>query len=455
MPDRWVFAVGVEKPLHAALGIYAFADADALALAVGVSLSRQVILTGQHATLAAVRARLKRFKKAVKKGDTVLAAWLGPVADGRLVCWDTLPDDPAETALPAAEFVESLTASKAGRVVFLFGAGVELRGVIAAPHAALLAARPEEPIPVAAAAKAGLWPQLIAEALAGKHRAATVEGVLTAGSLQAFIEDELPRRLRRHLTPGVTQTPLLLGDAAAEIVNLSGTLSEDAGAVLDPARLRRVVFRGETTTRVKDLTDFRKGFQVPDYAGPGSKKFIRRIAEADVKADLEAVFAACREQFGYRRKDLELQTGSDGIGTLRTPDFEYNLMVDLDATDPSKVVWRREAGGFKNADAVRTPAFAAAFPSTFDSLVFEFAGKFDVSAFVDRLEDEPVPGATVNASGDGASCEVALKGFPGTVLVTKHALTVRGRAANAGGLLDVFLAFVRAFGVPGDKRIGM
>ena len=63
----------------------------------GYPAERQFRLVGQYATKTAVESRLRRLRKQVKKGDTVVVFWAGHgyVAGGRgrLACWDTLPDD--------------------------------------------------------------------------------------------------------------------------------------------------------------------------------------------------------------------------------------------------------------------------------------------------------------------------------------------------------------------------
>ena len=481
MAECWAIVVGIEKFLHPELGSVPFAEADAAALAAalegaGYPATRQIVLPGPHATKAAIEARLRRLKKSVKRGDTVLAAWLGRgcLAGGRslLPAWDALPDDLAETSIPLADWVNGLTGTKAGQVVFLFAAGVgpAIAGSDATPHlaldkfgrlfddsakaVALAASAEDEPAHAAPAARHGLWTQLVAEALAGQARsAADPDGRVTALSLQRFVEEELPRRLRRHYEAGVRQTPQLYGaqNAAAVIADLSAVLTDrEGGAVLDPARLRRVVFRSESTTRVRDLSQYRKTYQIPDAAGPSARKFFARVAAPDLRADLDRVYEAAREHLGYKRKDLDLHAGQDGYGTIRTPDFEYSVFVDLDVDDPSRLAWRREAGQFADPGFVRGPQFEAVFGPAFDQLVFEFAKPVYVAEFIDRIEDDPPPGVKVAVSSDGSACDLTLAGFAGMVTLRRHAVTVRGRSTTSAGLLDLFLHFLRTFGPVGE-----
>jgi hypothetical protein len=477
--DRWALVIATDKYLDPTLGTVPYAEAGARAVsdalaAAGYPKGNQFVLLGPHATKAVVESRLRKLKKAVRRGDELLAYIAGRgfsrKGAGFLACRDTLPDDLTETALPVAGLLTALTATKAGQVTVLLdaGAGPPLPDV--EPHldadelaalfdespkaAALTACRPDEPSHAAAGLKGSVWTSLVLDALSGRAaKAPNGNGRLTAAALYRFLDEELPRALRKHFEAGATQTPQLYGEqnAGNVVADLSPLLGGGDGLfLLDPDRLRRVAFRSESLGRVRDLAGWRKTYELPDSARPSAKRFVARVANADVKADLDEVYEAARERFGYKRKDLEAATGPDGFGVLRTPDFEYTVTAALDEADPSRVAWRREVGGFADPGFVRGPGFDAVFGRLFDQLVFEFAAPVDVEALVDRLEDRPPKGARVQVASDGASCDITLAGFAGRVTVDRHSLTVRGRAGNSAGLLDQFLAFLRTVGPLGE-----
>ncbi len=479
MADRWAFVVATDKFLDPALGAVPYAESGARAVsdaltAAGYPKANQLVLLGPHATKAVVESRLRKLKKAVRRGDELLTYVAGRGFSrngaGFLACWDTLPDDLAETALPVADLVAGLTATKAGQVTLLFDVGVGSPLPDVEPHldadelaalfdespkaVALTACRPDEPSHAAAGLKASVWTSLLLDALGGRAaKALDRDGRLTAASLHRFLDEELPRALRKHFEAGEAQTPQLYGEqnAGAAIADLSRLLGGGDGLfLLDPDRLRRVAFRSDSLGRVRDLTAWRKTYELPDAPRPSAKRFVARVANADVKADLDEVYDAAREQFGYKRKDLDAAMGPDGFGVLRTPDFEYTVTAALDEDDPTRVAWRREVGGFADPGFVRGPGFDAVFGRLFDQLVFEFAAPVDVEALVDRLEDRPPKGAKVQISSDGGSCDITLAGFAGRVTVDRHSLTVRGRAGNSAGLLDQFLAFLRTVGPLGE-----
>jgi hypothetical protein len=477
LADRWSLIVAIDRHLDPELGAVPFAEsgarlvADALAVA-GYPRERQFVLLGQQATRAVVGSRLRKLRKAVRKGDEVLVYWSGRGysrgSAGLLACWDTQVEDPVETAMPVADLVRELTAAKFSRATLLLDVGAgpppddlvphlddgELESLLGGSEkaVALVAASAGEESHAAAALKASAWTWLVVEALSGRAgRVADRKGLVSAIAVQRSLDEELPRVLRRYFETGTMQTPRLFGAADAVIADLSGLAgSPDGGFLLDPDRLRRVLFRSETGGKVKDLAGWKKTFDLPTTTGPSARKFIARVSAADIRSELDAVHEAAREHLHYRRKDLDAAVGSDGVGQLRTPDFEYTVGVTLDPADPARVVWRREAGQFAEPGFLRGPGFDAVFGKRFDQLVFEFARPVDVEALVDRLEDRPPKGVKLTVASDGTSCDLTLAGMVGRITVDRHALTVRGRAGSAAGLLDQFLAFLRTVGPLGE-----
>lgn len=464
MADRWAFIVAVEKHLDPSLGATPYAEAGAKAIAdaltnAGYAKANQFVLLGPHATKTAIESRLRKLKKAVRKGEEVLAYWAGNGfkhnGNSCLTLWDTLSDDLVETSLALVDFVGALAATKARQVTLLLDAVADLTELFEFPDlTALSATQPDEPSHHSAALRGGVFSHLLVEAFNGRAgKAIDAEGRVTALTLHHFLDEELPRLLRKHFEAGVAQTPQLHGTQNPILADLSHLLGSADGHFLDPERLKRVVFRSESHGRVKDLSAWRKTFDLPESARPSAKKFVARIANADVKTDLDEVFDAAREHLGYKRKDVEVTSGPDGFGTVRTPDFEYTVAATLDADDPTKVTWRREVGQFADAGFVRGEGFESVFGKLFDQLVFEFAAPVDVAALVDRLEDRPLKGAKVQVASDGGSCDITLAGFAGRVTVDRHSLTVRGRGGNSAGLLDQFLAFVQSVGPLGEQAM--
>ncbi len=469
MAETWALLVAVEKFLDPENRTLAYSDAATKALSeclvlAGVAKTKQVVVGGSMATKAVVESRLRTLKSQVPKGATLLAfvTTHGFTESGEsyLTAWDTQPDDAPATAVSLPHFLAALHATKATTLgVFLDVAGFDTADVQAlfaeSPKAAgLLSASDGEESHTTAAVKASLFAHLVSDAVAGRAtKALTPEGMLTAGTLSAYLGDELPRLLRKHFDTASVQTPVLLGPQHAEetLLDLSSRVGGDVGGILrDPARLLRVAFRSESSVRFKDLTGYRKGFQTPDNASASSRKFVARLASTDIKADLDGVYELSRETFGYKRKDVDVTADGDGVGQIRTPDFEYTVTAMLDAEDPSKVTWMRELGRLADIGFVRSTGFEAAFGKLFDQFLFVFTQPLDIDTLIDRLEDRPIAGLKLVTASNGESCEITLKGFTGKLTVSAFALTVRGRTGHSAGLLDLFLAFITHVGPLGE-----
>jgi hypothetical protein len=332
----------------------------------------------------------------------------------------------------------------------------ELEGVIDATGGCvgLLSCEPQERSFESAALRHGIWRHHLIEMFTGKVRTGVgKDGTLTAGALHEFLADAVPRTLRRTYDSPEEQTPMMLGEAHSEnIVADLGSLLGPGGDLLDPARMKRVAFRSESVGKVKDLSGFRKTHSLPDRANEWARKYVARIAAADIKADLDNTFDMVREQFGYKRKDLDVSAERDGMGYIRTPDFEYTVSVSVNPDEPTEVIWRREVGRLSGPEFVRSEGFQAVFGGMFDRLVFEFAQPVGVADFVDRIEESPPEGVKVAVASDANDAEVTLAGFAGKVRITPEAVLIQGRPGSSTSLLEQFLAFLRKFSGLGEAK---
>jgi hypothetical protein len=460
---------------------YAAADCAELLRALpaaGYNPARCILVAGTRTTKAVIESHLKRLSKLIGKVDSllVLVVTRGFTFKnaGYLACADTIAADPAGTALPLHDLFEALRKTRCpGTTVLLDvdplpGDADRLTPRLDRhslehylhyqndnfPFAGLLSCEPGERSFESAQLRHGIWRHHLIEMFTGKVRTGVnKDGTLTASALHAYLADAVPRALRRTHDTTEEQTPVLLGEAhAEEVVADLGKLLAPGGELLDPTRMKRVVFRSESAGRVKDLAGFRKTHTLPDRANEWARKYVSRIAAADIKADLDNTFDMVREQFGYKRKDIDVSAERDGMGFIRTPDFEYTVSLAVNPDEPTEVIWRREIGRLSGPEFVRSPGFRAIFGTMFDRLVFEFAVPVDVAEFVDRIEDAPPEGVKVGVASDANIAEVALAGFAGKVTVTPEAVTIEGRAGDSATLLEQFLAFLRKFSGLGEPK---
>jgi hypothetical protein len=451
--NRWAFFLAVGSPRYAGVGGPSHAESDAAALAktlatVGYPPSRQLMLCGPDATKAVVESKAKAFAKRMKKGDRVLmfvaARRFDLEGSVHFACWDTLPEDPAGTGLRVGDVFDTLSPARIGSAV----AFVDLTDGPAIPGTDDVPAVFPTTVPGLASCEwgetshavgtppRGLWASLVIESLTADKHLSTV-------SLRDVLVREFPRRLRAAFGPGTVQTPTTFGpDADVPITEAES--SDGPGPAFDASRIARIVFRGESRSRFKDLAGYRKSFATPDRVTASANKFAARVAGADVEKDLGETFDRVVREYGYKRRDVSVSTDRDGTGVLRTPDFEYLVTVTLDPAEPTTVVWHREVGQFADTATVRSPAFNATFGRVVDRLAFEFESPWDVAGFVDRFEDRPTPGTTVKPSPDGSTCEVRFAGLAGAIELSKSGLVVRGKPGAPGDLLAALFHFFGA-----------
>jgi hypothetical protein len=421
--------------------------------AVGVARAHQTLLAGPTATRSAAESRLRRLGTSLQPGNTVWFAFAGPAfhEDGRgfLACADTLADDRPATALAVADVLH-LLGSTGTTVRFLLDApGVsddELADLFPADGAGVAMTAAEEGQPSHAAGGRRLWLQLVGDALAGQAAGAIDGDKLFAGSLHEWAKKELPRAVRKVISAPKKQTPGRFGPSDVVLATVSAAARKPAKK-LDLKQLRRIVFRGETRDRVKNLAGFQKTFKVPEAATPSAQKWTYRMAADNLRAEVEETYNALREHLGFKRKDLESTVGSDGLGFIRTPSFDFTVSVSLDPDDPAGVVWRREVGQVSDPDVLRAEGFRRVFGNALDTLQFDFEKAIDVEELVDRIEDDQPPGVKVRVASDASSCDVTVQGFAGRIHVERASLRVEGRPGlSPDSLVEQFFAFQARFG---------
>jgi hypothetical protein len=441
------------------------ADADATALsraleALGFAREHQVLLTGPQATRTAAESKLRRLAGALAPGDALFVFYAGHAFrdDGRtfLTCADSQADDLAATSLPLRSVLDALeAAAESGRaVLFLDAAGLpddaDFRAFSAAGNAVCFTScSPTEESHASGRLKHGIWAYHLLEAFTGNAPLALEDGrLLTATSLQAHLAAEVERTLRKTFQDARTQTPSLYAPAGRRFViaDVAPLLAGREGNT-DPRyqQLKRGSLHTETAAKVKSLSGFRRFHHVPEHVTPWARQFVAEIAAEEVKADVDAVYSAIRENLGYKRRDVEAGV-EPGCGYVRTPDFDYQVSVALDEEDPATVRWRREVVHIRTPEVVLGEGFQSIFGGSFDTLLFEFAGPFDVQSWVDRVEDEAPEGVKLRCASDCSLCEISAAGFPGTIRLRPDRVEIVGRRSlRSADLAEALLRFQDLF----------
>lgn len=479
MPNRAALVIAVETFFEAGPSIpYATADCAEIVRSlppIGYDPAKCYLLTGTRTTKTAIQSHLNRLSKLIASADSVLVLIVtrgfSHRGHGYLVCADTISPDLLSTSLPLAELYAALKKSRCREAIVLLdvdplpssdqsvSGGLDPSELSTVTESlpscvTLLANQPGQRSYESVELRHGIWRHHLIEIFTGKVRSSvTTDGRLTAKQLQSYLEDAVPRTLRRVQNPEAEQTPVLIGGTnTAIIIGELGQLFGEGSELLDPSRMSRVVFRSERTGKVKDLAGFRKSHSLPDRANDWARKFVNRVAAADIKADLDCMFEMIRDQFGYKRKDLDVCGERDGCGFIRTPDFEYSISVRVNPEEPTEVIWRRELGRLSGPEFVQSSGFQAVYGTLFDQLVFEFRQPVNVAEFVDRLEEAPVEGMKVQVASDANAAAITLTGFHGKVHLTPDSLTIEGRAGNPASLLKQFLIFLNKFAGLGEPK---
>ena len=479
MADRAALLIAVETFFEAAPSIpYAAADCAELHRALpaaGYNPAKCHLVAGTRTTKAGIESHLRRLPKLIDKADSllVLIATRGFSLKGRgyLACADTITPDLAETSIAVADLLAVLQKTKCKEITVLFDADAftlpnevvpsgldedELTKLFEASAncVGLLSCEPGTRSFESGSLRHGIWRHHILEMLTGKVRSGVEkDGTLTADALHEFLLDAVPRTLRRSYDSPEEQSPQLFGEKNADMVIADlGKLLGPGGELLDPGRMKRVAFRAESSGKIKDLAGYRKTHNMPDRVNEWARKYVNRAAVADIKADLDNTFDMVREQFGYKRKDLDVSAERDGMGYIRTPDFEYTVTVAVNPDDLTEVIWQREIGRLSGPEFVRSAGFKAVFGVMFDRLVFEFAQSVDVADFVDQIEESPPEGVKVNVASDANEAEIALAGFAGKVVVTPESVVILGQRGSSTSLLEQFLTFLRKFSGLGEPK---
>ena len=473
MSVQRAFLIAAGSYQDEALPSHPYADADAAALARaleahGFARETQVLLTGAQATRTAAESKLRRLTAALGPGDTLYAFYAGHAfthgGQTYLTCADSQADDLPATGLPLRSVLDALAA--AGKaVLFLDAPGVglpagpevtpglhepEVRDFFAAGNAVgFTSCRPGEGACPSGRLKHGIWAYHLLEALTGDAPLALEGGrLLTAASLQAHLVAEVERTLRKTFQDARTQTPSLYAPEGRRFVIADvAPLLAGREASADPRyqQLKRGSLRTETTAKVKSLSGFHRFHHVPERVTPWARQFVAEAAAEDVKADVDAVYSAIREKLGYKRRDVEAGV-EQGCGFVRTPDFDYQVSVTLADEGPTTVVWRREVVRIRTPEVVLGEGFQSIFGGSFDTLRFEFAGPFDVRAWVDRVEDEAPEGVQLRCASDCSLCEISAAGFPGTIRLRPDRVEIQGRRSlRSADLAEALLRFQDLF----------
>jgi len=202
-------------------------------------------------------------------------------------------------------------------------------------------------------------------------------------------------------------------------MNLSQNTAIDGNAVF-----RRVSFVGEVASRVKDLSGWKKSYSVPDAASSRDQAFIASTSANELKQDIDAVYDALRQAFGFKRRELSVAEPADGTGSIVSPLFSYSISVSLNAANSTEVIWTRTVDSISEPRVVATEAFAQVFDGVFRTLQFALPGRVDVEDCIDAIEDAEIADLSIDYDREATYCELRFAEASGAIRITATTLAI-------------------------------
>jgi hypothetical protein len=455
----WALLIGVDQYSDTKLPEIRFASSDvaqiaATLIASGMNAKQVTTIFGNQATKSRVESQLRKLQKSWPAEARILFVFVGIASrqDGlnSLILADTDPEDLEFTTLGWQVIQKAL--GERSYLAILEGSPSEAKGLqslgfdvvefeeLRSNQAILLANQsgqlsfPLEPLQQRA------FGSLLVQAINSQ-----VEATLSLHELQTQIDDGLPRLLRKHLSEPSEQQTLLVGNRNLAIRSIDPNLKAKL-PTLSENTVRRMVLSGRDQMKVKSLAGFQKGYSIPEQANTSAKRFVVRIAEADLRQEIEGIYHRLQEQFKFKRKDLEARVETDGFGFIRTPHFDYGVQIELSVEDPAWVTITRSITRIVQIELVQSPAFSICFGPIFDRLQIDFVKPVDVESFLDALEEHPIPGMHLRSGIDSQSVELTLDGFVGTLKIVPEGLQLTGPSAGPSSLLSLLIGFISRLG---------
>jgi hypothetical protein len=232
----------------------------------------------------------------------------------------------------------------------------------------------------------------------------------------------------------------------------------ESTAIDGSALFRRVSFLTDETSRVKTLSGWKKTHRAPDPADGRTQEYIAGISASELKQDLDSVYSALKQAFGFKRRELSVAEPADGTGTIVTPFFSYSISIALDVADPAEVIWTKTVDSIQERVQVVSAAFAQVFDGVFRTLRFSLPSPVDLSDCIDAIEDAEISDLDISYDRDATFCELRFAGATGAIRITADSLSiVEKHPAKIGTLLQslrVMQALVREHSLPLDWAAG-
>lgn len=416
-PRTHVIAIAIEDYLDASLPDIGYATRDAEAFTVawqacGADRSDCQLLVSTAATLTNLQLAVRKVSGIAAEGDRVVMFYAGHALTidsiDRITTYDTQSTDIDRTSMPLSELLDSFRRlDKCQVILFLepyHDPLISLPGVNSLDVSALrsfckeskfrnafLACKETETSYRSGTQKQGIWTYCIVQAMNGSAKAAVdKEGRLSVASLQAFLQDEVPRMLRVSIAGAVKQSPTMLGSKSKDLILVDFRDLAPSGGSLAVQHTTNPIqdscLTGEMRGRVKDLKGYSKPKSPLCNHNDWERSFVESAGARDVTEQATSIFELMREAFRYKRKDLSFSNVGP-TASIKCPDFDVNISLSQDPDDAERYFIATEVRSFRNPLIVEDVSFLAIFTKYCSRVVFEMAGFLDLEAKIDDIEE--------------------------------------------------------------------
>ncbi|WP_425616637.1 caspase domain-containing protein [Anatilimnocola sp. NA78] len=461
--------IGVEHYADPSLAKRSLAGNDAAAIAqalvgLGYADLDQVLLVDGQATKTTVESKLKRTIRSLADDDELLLYYAGhgfaEAGKAYLTCHDTQTSDLTETSIAWSSVLKQLRDSDCRKVALFIDSGNANTGEPLGDEpfvhdefqhfaesdtgrVCVLSCQPGELSWPAPMTKHGAWAANLISAFQGQAKAAAnTKKQLTSASLQTFLLEAVPRTLQKAYSDKKTQSPVCYGPSSGQFA--LGDLTELLGSKQNSAAARssdvlRVTLLCEYQEGIRSLAGFKKTQAVPDAVNSYARSLVNQLAASEIEQDIDDVRDKLRQEFSFKRRDLESTTPGDGTGSILTPYFCYSVTVSLNPENPAEVIWRRQVSEIKEPEQILSPAFEQVFPKKFNAVEFAPPAPIKLADFIDQLEETGDDRVKLDYDSAATWCKLSIKGIAGQVEIspTNFAI-VQAKTESPRKLLDSF-----------------
>ena len=190
-----------------------------------------------------------------------------------------------------------------------------------------------------------------------------------------------------------------------------------------------ISLRGRKRLPLKSLAGFEKHHRIPAADEEAMERFLASIGGQDVGQDLDLFFKKLRDEFRYKRRELEVAGPMDGTCSIHSPDFEYRIHLRPDTESPESVIWERSVVGLSSWKILLTEAFQKIFDPHLSSVIIELSEPIDTLAVIDHIEDLGESDCEVDYDREGTWCDIRTSDLEAKMRIMPHQILVDGPVA--------------------------